>query len=222
MKHLELFKQGFDSTLAEKVRPENWPFVGHDVLSGEVVYTAIPTSVEGPADNEIWYTTVDKLPVTLVWDVAGTAPSNQVIANSYSNDIGKLQFDETVTGLGMTNNNNNNGYLNLITLFGNLYAPIDEPWQEQLTSTIKTIILPASITTLIGSVFLGCDKLESIIFMGTKEQWSQINIIPYPPLDSVPNYTYISTVTGHPWNKDNKVAYIPATVVHCTDGDVEI
>jgi hypothetical protein len=39
MKYLELFKQGFDSTLADKVKVENWPFVGYDAVSGEVAFT---------------------------------------------------------------------------------------------------------------------------------------------------------------------------------------
>jgi hypothetical protein len=50
-KYLELFKDGFDETLVEKVKLENWPFVGHDMASGEVVYTEIPKPITGPADN---------------------------------------------------------------------------------------------------------------------------------------------------------------------------
>lgn len=40
-KYLELFKNGFDSTLAEKTKVENWPYVGYSPSEG-VVYTIIP------------------------------------------------------------------------------------------------------------------------------------------------------------------------------------
>lgn len=45
MKHIELFKDGFDSTIDEKIQPENWPYVGNDGVSGEIVYTVIPKLV---------------------------------------------------------------------------------------------------------------------------------------------------------------------------------
>jgi hypothetical protein len=55
-KYLELFPNGFDSSLAEKVKAENWPFVGHDVITGEVVYS----DLAGPAIVDyIYYTTID-------------------------------------------------------------------------------------------------------------------------------------------------------------------
>jgi hypothetical protein len=41
MKHLELFKQGFDSTLADKVKVENWPYIGYDVINNTVAYSTI-------------------------------------------------------------------------------------------------------------------------------------------------------------------------------------
>lgn len=67
MKYLELFRQGFDSTVEEKRKVENWPYVGHDVLSGEVVYTEITqkyiigtvdgsVAVENLTENDaLWY-----------------------------------------------------------------------------------------------------------------------------------------------------------------------
>lgn len=51
MKHIELFKDGFDSTVQEKIQPENWPYVGHDMVTGEIVYTVIPE--EKPLEYKI-------------------------------------------------------------------------------------------------------------------------------------------------------------------------
>jgi hypothetical protein len=42
MKHIELFKNGFDSTITEKIKPKNWPYVGRDMVTGEIVYTLVP------------------------------------------------------------------------------------------------------------------------------------------------------------------------------------
>ena len=41
MKYIELFKDGFDSTLAEKVKPENWPYIGYDVINDTVACSTI-------------------------------------------------------------------------------------------------------------------------------------------------------------------------------------
>ena len=46
MKHLELFKQGFDSTLAEKVKAANYPYVGYDAVNGQMAYTEIAPEYE--------------------------------------------------------------------------------------------------------------------------------------------------------------------------------
>lgn len=34
MKYIELFKNGFDSTIIEKIKPENWPYVGYSPSEG--------------------------------------------------------------------------------------------------------------------------------------------------------------------------------------------
>jgi hypothetical protein len=39
-KYLELFKDGFDDTLAEKIKPENRPYVGYSPESG-LLYTQL-------------------------------------------------------------------------------------------------------------------------------------------------------------------------------------
>ena len=65
-------------------------------------------------------------------------------------------------------------------------------------SSLTSIVLPDSVTSIEWWVFCGCKSLTDITFQGTIAQWKKINI-----RDS--------------WNHN-----IPATVVHCTDGDVEI
>ena len=41
MKHLELFNNGFDDTLEEKLKPENWPYIGYDAINDTVAWSTI-------------------------------------------------------------------------------------------------------------------------------------------------------------------------------------
>ena len=78
-------------------------------------------------------------------------------------------------------------------------------------SNIKTITLPKTITQLDGYVFIGCTQLESIEFLGTAEEWNNIS----KDLDKL-------TVARYDWSVEGQIVRIPATVVHCTDGEIEI
>jgi hypothetical protein len=54
--YLKLFTNGFDETVPSRRAIENWPFVGHDSITGEVVYS----DLAGPAVVDyIYYTTAD-------------------------------------------------------------------------------------------------------------------------------------------------------------------
>ena len=63
---------------------------------------------------------------------------------------------------------------------------------------LTSISIPGSITSIEQSAFAECTGLTSITFQGTMAQWERI-------------------VLGTNWNYN-----VPATVVHCTDGDVAI
>ena len=64
--------------------------------------------------------------------------------------------------------------------------------------SLKSITIPASVENIGGLAFNGCKSLTNITFQGTIAQWKKIELY-------------------EDWN-----AGVPATVVHCTDGDVEI
>ena len=64
--------------------------------------------------------------------------------------------------------------------------------------SLTSIVIPDSVTSIRESAFQDCSSLTTITFNGTKAQWNRIEL-------------------GEDWN-DN----VPARVVHCTDGDVEI
>ncbi len=64
--------------------------------------------------------------------------------------------------------------------------------------SLTSITLPASITSIGKCAFLDCDSLISITYQGNIAQWEEIEL-------------------SDDWNDE-----VPAKVVHCTDGDVEI
>ena len=65
-------------------------------------------------------------------------------------------------------------------------------------SSLTSIVLPDSVTSIEWWAFCGCKSLTDITFQGTIAQWKKITL------------------------RDSWKHNIPATVVHCTDGDVEI
>ena len=65
-------------------------------------------------------------------------------------------------------------------------------------SSLTSIVIPDSVTSIEWWAFCGCKSLTDITFQGTIAQWKKITL------------------------RDSWKHNIPATVVHCTDGDVEI
>lgn len=64
--------------------------------------------------------------------------------------------------------------------------------------SLEEVVIGNSVTSIGGEAFCRCEMLTDIRFRGTIAQWKKIEL-------------------GDGWNND-----IPAKVVHCTDGDVEI
>lgn len=167
-----------------------------------------------PPDNEIWYTTVDGLELKSVYSERTFYTSkeqvidSELIQNIYSKEQGKLLFSDTVTLLRGLNTRPYDSPC-YDGPFGSCYIMQDEYYADE--SNIKTIILPKTITQLDGWVFIGCTQLESIEFLGTVEEWNNIS----KDLDKL-------TIARYDWSVEGYTVRIPATVVHCTDGDVEI
>ena len=94
-KYLEYFNGNFPSDIVDKTSIDNWPYVGYS--DEGVVFTVIPTPVEGPANNEIWYTSRDGNVVNpRETGVFGT----NIVSNTYENGKGIITFDGDVTSIG--------------------------------------------------------------------------------------------------------------------------
>ena len=65
-------------------------------------------------------------------------------------------------------------------------------------TSLTSITIPSSVTCIEGSVFINCTSLTSISYNGTLSEWEKVYKFDY-------------------WNEN-----CPATVVHCSDGDVAI
>ena len=65
-------------------------------------------------------------------------------------------------------------------------------------SSLTSVTIPNSVTSIGGWAFENCTNLTSISYIGTITQWNAITKVQW-------------------WNLN-----VPATVVHCTDGDAPI
>lgn len=65
-------------------------------------------------------------------------------------------------------------------------------------SGLTSITIPNSVTSIGNSAFGYCSKLKDIKYIGTKEQWSKIDL-------------------SFNWKE-----YSPIKTIHCTDGDIEL
>ena len=91
-----------------------------------------------------------------------------------------------------------------ITISSNVTSIGDEAFKDCYSLT--NITIPDSVTSIGDYAFDKCENLESITFDGTKAQWNAISLGEYW---NGYDYGYVQGI-------------IPATVVHCTDGDVTL
>ena len=85
------------------------------------------------------------------------------------------------------------GYCSKISQFAFEYYDIEE------------IYLPQSLALIEYGAFAGCKKLKNIYYEGTKDDWNSVRLA-------------VSYCLNPTWINTN----IPAKVVHCIDGDIDI
>ena len=165
-KYLELFR-GEVGDLTEKTKLENKPYVAYSTKEGRVVYTVVPAPVaEGPADNEIWYTTTDGSIITLQNTIG-----YDIVSHIYENGKGIITFNQSVTRL------NENSFWNCykmdsIVLPNSVTIIVGGTFPE--CRSLTSITIPNSVVEIGGWAFAMCDNLLVINFEGTVEQWNAI------------------------------------------------
>jgi hypothetical protein len=95
MKHIELFKESFDSTVQEKIQPENWPYVGYSPAEG-LIFTTI---LKPQPDNEIWYTSQNGDIVYFDDSLCNTT----LVSNIYKDGKGIAKFKNPITYISSRN-----------------------------------------------------------------------------------------------------------------------
>lgn len=170
-----------------------------------------------PPDGEIWYTTTDGNKVA----INNTEGWPRIVSNTYINGKGVIKFASDIDKIvvraffGTVAHNlatiefpNSIKTIESAAFFGLdalTYINIGNSVMDIGTYVFAgcdgfvSITLPASLTRIRGFAFNNCSKLTNISYTGTKAQWNQIRF-------------------GTSWIDDDT----PATVVHCTDGDVPI
>ena len=164
-KYLELFKESFNDSINEKTKLENKPYIGYSLTEGKLAYTVVPKPVAGPADNEIWYTTVDGLPIQYgkKGDNWNDSPQFSLFDFNACTDINGNQLttlsNEYINGKG------------IIKLSGNIHTVSRFNFIDQ--HTITSVVLPKSAIILgdideeamlmMNGPFYGCENLEEII-----------------------------------------------------------
>ena len=184
-------------------------------ITNDEIRALFVTVAEGPADNEIWYTSSDGNIMS---------PHNiyvfgaNIVSNTYENNRGVITFDGDVTSIGARSFSNCPGLTSIA--IPNSVARIGAyafEFCSGLTSitipnsvtsietmgffeckSLTSISIPNSVTSIGEWAFKFCKSLNSITYEGTQEQWNAIT-------------------KGELWNDG-----VPATHVQCSDGQVTL
>lgn len=192
-KYLELFKGSFDETVSEKQKLENKPYVAYSIADGKLVYTVVPKETpSAPSAPSVIYYTTNDNQL-IYTDIDMVY---NVINHTYENGVGVIEFDSTIERI------QGGAFIfcdNLISItFPEGVTRIETSAVSNCRDHLTSITIPKSVTHIDGGAFWFCPKLNTITFSGTIKQWNEVQ-------------------------KGGNICYdCPATVVHCTDGDVEI
>ena len=151
-----------------------------------------PWVPSGPANNEIWYTSTDGNIVTPY----NTSTLPTIVSNTYVNGKGIIKCASDITSFGSYTFNECRS-LASITI-PNSVTSIGN-YAFAYCKGLTSVMIPDSVTHIGRGGFAYCRGLTSITYTGTIAQYNS------------------SITKGYQWHEG-----VPATVVHCTDGDAPI
>jgi len=154
-KYLVLVEDSFTQDHLDRQKNQN-PYVAYSVKDRKVIYTIVPEPAEGPADNEIWYTSSDgNVVIPSETDVFGA----NIVSNTYENGKGVITFDGPVTIVG----DEAFYYCTSLTsiTIPNSVTCIGENAFRSCTS-ITSITIPNSVKSIRSYAFSHCDALISM------------------------------------------------------------
>lgn len=237
-RYLEYYENEWPENIEELTAIDNKPFVGY--LNGEgVKYTVVPKPVTGPADNEIWYTTVDGNPHDFfnrreTLENQGMIYSGpELLSNRYDSakQLYIATFDDTITGLGL---DMDSGASTLSYKYVTVTASnISKIWLPNKIESLNyfgisgnneltELIIPDTVTHInFGCIYEG-NKLYSISIPSSTLKIEQNSVVLLPSLG---NIEFRGTIEQ--WNnidkEENWIVECPlATYVQCSDGQVTL
>ena len=189
----------------------------------------------GPPNDEIWYTSTDG---NIVTPKADTLPT--IVSNTYVDGKGLIKCASDIISIGNVYQNNSrivsvtipnsvisigdrafNNCSNLISVtLGNSVESIGI-YAFAVSRSLISITIPNSVTSIRDDAFGNCSGLTSVTIGNNVSSIGNSVFSGCSVLTSI-SYTgtiaqYKAIAKGRFWN--NKV---PATVVHCSDGDTPI
>lgn len=172
-------------------------------LLGKIITVNVQCGGSIPANSEVWYTSVDD---NIIEEFNTSAVGANLVSNIYENGKGIAKYDGDVLG-----------WWGASTFGGPLYN----------NKMLKTIILPDSVSKFSAQTFARCSNLISISIPAGLTTWATASngaSLTFSFCTSLTDITYRGTIEqwksidkGKLWNDK-----VPATVVHCIDGDTPI
>lgn len=167
-----------------------------------------------PANDEIWYTSSDGNIVKPFEE--STLPT--IVSNTYKDGKGVIKFATELTSVG-EQSFFNCARLTSVTIPNSVVSIVF--WAFQYCTNLASINIPNSVANIGVGVFSGCTSLTSIeipnsvtdIEDGAFEDCANLASILYT--GTTAQYNAITKGTNWHYN-------VPATVVHCIDGDTPI
>lgn len=185
MKHIELFTNGFDSTVNEKIQPENYPYVGYSPDEG-LIFTMI---LKPQPDNEIWYTSQNGDIVYFDDSLCNTT----LVSNTYKDGKGIAKFKDPITYISSRNVNfvPSQDYGATFIEEGLLTLSLPNSLQRIETASLFHYLDIDSIATVLSSVNLneltlgsnlesiykypGFGNIDKVNFKGSLADWLNID-----------------------------------------------
>ena len=119
-----------------------------------------------------------------------------ILTNEYDEyNIGRITFDSNIVVIGINAFYNCNNLTKIRIPY--IITEIEENAFKNCVR-LENIIIPITVTSIGRQAFYNCTALSNITFMGSIEQWNLI-------------------VKNSEWHVN-----VPATVVHCSDGDTDL
>jgi hypothetical protein len=196
-------------------------------ITDDAINALFVTAAEGPADNEIWYTTVDGNLINWDYEMWNNTPSDfkfggNVISNTYENGVGKLVFENTITSIESNPTDNPSWFSP--RLVGNSINSVILPNSVEIINgysffgvPLNSFEVPQNVTRIGGCAFEGC-LLTSFILNNKIEE---IGADTFASCEQLSVIDFKGTVEE--WNSKNIRMYYPENCdIRCINGTVKL